>query len=104
MTTLTSEIQEKLAAQPSFDSWMQANLTDDEQRTFHFGGGPRLATTLDAETKAGNLSVELVENSNNTVTEEHTWIGDAKREFLKDSELASAYEIIESYRNYLKSL
>jgi hypothetical protein len=104
MTTLTPEIQEKLAAQPSFASWMQANLTDDEQRAFHFGGGGRMGDALEAEITAGNLSVELVENSNNTLTEEHTWSGDSKREFLKDSELASAYEVFESYRSYLKSL
>ncbi len=104
MSILTPELQEKIVAQYSFTDWIAANLTGDEQRRFHFGGGGRLAQALiDAET-AGNLTVELEEHDNNTVTEKHIWETDAKKEFDKDAELVWAYATVERYQTYLKGL
>jgi hypothetical protein len=104
MATITTELQEKLAAQPGFGEWMQSNLTDNEQRRFHFGGGGQLAQTLADAEIAGNLTVELEEHANNTVTEKHTWTADARKEFNKDAELTWAYAVVERYQTYLKSL
>jgi hypothetical protein len=101
---MTTELQEKLATQPNFGDWMRDNLTDDEQRRFHFGGGGQLAQALANAETAGDLTVELEEHANNTVTEKHTWSADARKEFNKDAELTWAYATVERYQTYLKGL
>lgn len=101
---MASTIEEKIKEQPSFDSWLRANLSEAQQKEFHFGGGARLADALQVQIDNKNLTIAPEENDNDTVTEKHEWVADARKEFERDPELAWAYSVHQQYQTYLKSL
>jgi hypothetical protein len=104
MKTITPELKEKLQTQLSLTQWLQENLSEEEFRRFVTNSGPGLGIALYDLENQGKVTTTLDENDNGTVTQKLTWDENAYAEFVKNTELVWALDIIGQYQNHLKTL